>query len=303
MKIAVFSDCVLPTLPTGQHGLGRLAWDIANGFKQAGHTVTLYAGLDSIAPKGVALVEYMNETERAQHVELEHDAIIDLSHAHDLSRVHPDWPVINAVADLECRYEPPNTVAFTRYQRNNYARAELVPLGVDVDSIPFTAEPSTPRHVVFCAKIHHFKGFDLALQGAQAAGVPITFAGRNYAGATLPNHIGEIDDNLSLHKFLGDAIGLLAPSRQDAGGRVILEAAACGTPVITMDCTGTQYHVKDGVSGFIVSNPAEIPEAIHDLALLDRAAVRQWVKEHHSIRHMITALERLAERVSKGDRW
>lgn len=303
MNLAVFSDTIQPTRPTGEHGLGRLATDIADGLSRAGHTVTLYAGLDSEAPDGVYLVEYANETERAYHFENTHDVIIDLSHAHDLSRFHPEYPVINALADLECRYEPPNAVVFTEYQRRNLPNARRVPLGIDVDRIPFYETPDSPPHVVYCAKIHPFKGYDLALQAATLAGMPISFAGRNYANADLPNYIGEINDNAGLYNFLGGAYALLAPSRQDAGGRVILEAAACGTPTITLDCTGSQYHVKDGVSGFIVSDPKGISEAIADLPLLSRSKAREWVTEHHGLDVMTKALEGLAQAVFDGERW
>lgn len=312
MKITVISAIDQPTLPDGPNGLGRLAWTLATQLHKRGHEVALMAGPGSEFDDGLLNIT-TSETWRAENWETHgvyNEAIIDLSHLHDLSRLRPALPVINWVADLECPYTPPNCVVGNEFQARNYPKAEIVRPGVAVDEIPFyshnnlalTPTDQTP-YVAFCAKIHHFKGWDLALEAAERAGVEIRFAGFNYAGVELPNYVGEIHDNAKLYDFIGNAIALLAPSRRDSGGLIPLQAAATGTPTITTDATGTQYHVKHAVSGFVCRDVEEMAAAIRDVHLLDRAKVRAWVKDSHDMPVMIDAIEELCRRVAAGERW
>lgn len=317
MKITVISAIDQPTLANGPNGLGRHAWDIAANLHKRGHEVALMAGPGSEWDGGLLNIT-SSETWRAENWEAHRcdgDAYIDVSHLHELSRLRPEMPVINWVADQECKYEPPNCVVGNEFQARGYPKAKIVRAGIDVAAIPFYPHALTPDpspsgrgeekrpYVAFCAKIHHLKGWDLALDAARLAGVDIRFAGFNYAGVDLPGYVGEIHDNATLYDFIGNAIALLSPSRLDSGGRIPLEAAATGTPTITTDATGTQYHVKNAVSGFVCRDVEEMAEAIKDAPLLDRAKVRAWVKERHDMPVMIDALEDLCRRVAEGERW
>jgi glycosyltransferase involved in cell wall biosynthesis len=99
------------------------------------------------------------------------------------------------------------------------------------------------------------------------------------------------------------AKALLAPSRLDAGGRVLLEAAACGVPSLVFDNTGCEGHVAHGVSGYVFRDGMEMVEALGDAALVDRAGARAWVEREHSLEAMAATVAMYADAVVKGARW
>ena len=299
MKIGVLSDTRLPSVPYGPHGLGRSAVDICHALKALGHSVTLYGGKGS-AWDG-AVVEHTNETQRAHQLDNTQDAWIDISHYHDLSRVHPDWPVVNYVLDLECPYTPPNTCTNTAHAARQHKSARIVPLGIDVDAVPMGT--GKREYLTFCAKIHPHKGYDLALKVADAVDAPVYFVGENFSGSPVPNYRGILTSDGELHAWLGGAMGLLSPYRKDAGGRVNLEAAACGTPTLCLEGVATAEHVEHCVSGFVCADVDELIDAVADLPLLDAKQMRAWVAEYHSIQVMGMDLAKVCEVVVSGERW
>lgn len=300
MKIGVLSDTRVPTKRSGGHGLGRMAWDIADGLAKRGHNVTLYAGADSEPSRDFVTWLDQDETVRAKTLQKTCDAYIDVSHYHQLSRLHPDYPVVNWLVDLEFAYFPPRMVVGNEWQLRHAPGAKIVPLGIDTAAIPLGKGGGG---LLFAAKIHKAKGFDLALEVATKADKPVKFVGQNFANAALPNYCGEIHDNAKLFAMLGEADGLLATSRDDAGGRVVLEAAAAGTPALAFDWTGTQCHVRHCVSGYICADVNEMVEAVGDLASLSRTRVREWVCDTHDLRFMIDGVESLCKAAADGETW
>jgi glycosyltransferase involved in cell wall biosynthesis len=86
--------------------------------------------------------------------------------------------------------------------------------------------------------------------------------------------IGEIGDSEKTD-FLGRAAALLLPiCWPEPFGLVMIEAMACGTPVIAYPCGAVPEIVEHGVTGFIVNNAAQAAEAVHRAPLLDRARIR-----------------------------
>jgi glycosyltransferase involved in cell wall biosynthesis len=86
--------------------------------------------------------------------------------------------------------------------------------------------------------------------------------------------VGEVNDKQK-NDFLGNASALLFPINwPEPFGLVMIEAMACGTPVIAWKRGSVPEIVEDGVTGFIVDNEAEARSAIGKLATLDRARVR-----------------------------
>lgn len=305
-EIAVLSDCRMPTLPVGGHGLGRMAWDIADGLRRRGHEVTLWAGPGSKAPDGVEMNVHDTERERLGAIDALHpQIIIDLSHDHDLSQRWPDAPVLNWLVDLECEADLPNTVVGNTWQQKLRPKARIVPLGIDVDALP-ELTPGREKYLAYAAKIHPAKGFDLALRVHESQSIPVWFVGQRFVDAWLPRWQEQLVGE-GFHLFVGKAWGLLSPSRVDAGGRVNLEAAALGTPTLCLDLTGTACHVEHCVSGFVCQDVQEMIEAVGDLGALNtpeaRRKMREWVRETHDIGVMLDGLERLADAVADGETW
>jgi glycosyltransferase involved in cell wall biosynthesis len=100
--------------------------------------------------------------------------------------------------------------------------------------------------------------------------------------------IGEVDDRAK-QSFLGNATALLFPiDWPEPFGLVMIEAMACGTPVIAWRRGSVPEIVEDGVSGFIVESEAEAVEAIHRVRDLDRGAVRAVFDQRFTAGRMAT---------------
>ncbi|MDP2345165.1 MAG: glycosyltransferase family 4 protein [Deltaproteobacteria bacterium] len=143
--------------------------------------------------------------------------------------------------------------------------------------------------LVFLGRLARDKRPDRAIRIARAAGVGLQIAAkldvkdedyfRSEIAALLDGGdgvevLGEIDDSRK-QAVLGGALGLLFPiDWPEPFGLVMIEALACGTPVIAWRCGSVPSVVEDGVSGFIVDTEEEAVEAVRALPSLDRRRVR-----------------------------
>lgn len=99
-------------------------------------------------------------------------------------------------------------------------------------------------------------------------------------------HIGSVDDAAKQH-FLGDAAALVFPiDWPEPFGLVMIEAMACGTPVIAWRKGSTAEIVEHGVSGFLVDSMDEAEEAVRRISEIDRAEVRSRFEERFSSERM-----------------
>jgi glycosyltransferase involved in cell wall biosynthesis len=100
------------------------------------------------------------------------------------------------------------------------------------------------------------------------------------------HYVGEISDQ-EKSSFLGNAAGLLFPiDWPEPFGLSMIEAFACGTPVIAWDIASVPEIVDDGVTGFIVSNIADAVTAVHRLDGLDRRRVRRVFEQRFTADRM-----------------
>ena len=98
--------------------------------------------------------------------------------------------------------------------------------------------------------------------------------------------VGEINER-SKTEFLGRAAGLLFPiDWPEPFGLVMIEAMACGTPVLAFPCGSVPEIVEDRLTGRIVSSIEEAVQAVPELLALDRNAVRTRFEQRFSSRRM-----------------
>jgi glycosyltransferase involved in cell wall biosynthesis len=98
--------------------------------------------------------------------------------------------------------------------------------------------------------------------------------------------IGEVDDR-SKGAFLGNAAALLFPiDWPEPFGLVMIEAMACGTPVIAMRRGSVPEIIEDGVTGFVVESEEEALAAIGRLGSIDRRRVRAEFERRFTARRM-----------------
>jgi glycosyltransferase involved in cell wall biosynthesis len=293
-KIVVLSDCRMPTLPEGGHGLGRLAHSLATNLIVRGYEVELWAGVGSKFDG--TLVTHQDEKTRAETSVLDLKTVyIDCSHFHLLSKQNPDYRIIDWILDGECEWTPPRAFVTTPHDQKYYPSAEILPVGIDVEAIPYYGNQRDQGYLSFAAKIHPTKGFEDALYAHQRQAYPVRFVGERYTDVPLPDWQAELCGT-EFYDFVGKSVGLLCPVKNPkalGGGLIPLEASAMGVPSIVYDFASTSGHVEHCVSGFVVRDRDELVDAIGDLKYIEPLACRDWVKKYHGIDVMMDAVEEI----------
>jgi glycosyltransferase involved in cell wall biosynthesis len=156
-------------------------------------------------------------------------------------------------------------------------------------------------YLAFLGRISPEKGVDQAIEIARLVGMPLRIAAkvdaadRAYYEAEIEpllrdgprvEFIGEIGD-AAKDGFLGDAHALLFPiDWPEPFGLVMIEAMACGTPVIAYRSGSVPEVMEDGVTGFVVGGPAEAARAVRRVAGLSRAGCRRAFERRFTARRM-----------------
>jgi glycosyltransferase involved in cell wall biosynthesis len=165
--------------------------------------------------------------------------------------------------------------------------------------------------LAFLGRISPEKRPDRAIAIARQAGLPLKIAAKidkadesYFRDVIAPmlkgpgvEFIGEINENAK-SEFLGQAAGLLFPINwPEPFGLVMIEAMACGTPVLAFRCGSVPEIVDDGVTGRIVSDVEEAVRTIPGLLALDPKAIRSRFEERFSSVRMAADYERVYQRM------
>jgi glycosyltransferase involved in cell wall biosynthesis len=157
----------------------------------------------------------------------------------------------------------------------------------------------TGDYLLFFGRIHPEKGAAEAIEVAMRAGLPLTIAGivqdREYferyveprVDGTLVRYVGPVSRELR-SDLLGGARALLhLISFDEPFGFSVVEAMACGTPVITHWRGSMPEIVRQGENGFLVASLDEAVDAVRAAAGMDRLAVRASVEERFDANRMV----------------
>jgi glycosyltransferase involved in cell wall biosynthesis len=171
--------------------------------------------------------------------------------------------------------------------------------------------PRGGDHFVFLGRISREKRVDRAVEIARQVGVPLRVAAkidpadRHYYASEvkhLLNHplvdfVGEVTDEAK-QELLGGAKALLFPiDWPEPFGLVMIEAMACGTPVIAWNCGSVPEIVEDGLSGFIVGSMDEAIDAARCVDRIDRRSCRLAFERRYTARRMAEDHVRVYERL------
>ena len=170
-----------------------------------------------------------------------------------------------------------------------------------------TPKPARPDYLAVLGRIAPEKGVDRAIRIALRSGVPLKIAAKidradqEYydelirpliSASPLVEYIGEISDH-EKSDFLSRAMGLLVPNDwTEPFGLVMIEAMACGTPVVAFNRGSVTEIVDDGLTGFIVEDEISALGVVDGLSRLNRETIRRQFEARFTARRM--ALDYLA---------
>ena len=212
----------------------------------------------------------------------------------DLPQLQPfynrfaNFPLVSISADQRQPMPPVNWVGTVHH-------------GLPSELLRFNASPQG-EYLAFLGRISPEKRPDRAVQIAIRAGLPLRIAAkidaadrgyyeeriRSLLNHPLVEYVGEITE-AQKSEFLGNARALLFPvDWPEPFGLVMIEAMACGTPVIAFRRGAVPEIVEDGRTGFIVEDLDQATRAVERVVKLDRRMIRKRFEERFSVERMAT---------------
>jgi glycosyltransferase involved in cell wall biosynthesis len=221
----------------------------------------------------------------------------------DLPEVYRRWPRYPLVSISDSQRRP---LPFANW-------IGTVQHGVPIDQYTFSAVQD--GYVAFVGRISPEKRPDRAIEIARRAGVPLRIAAKVDAAdaayfkavveplITGPGveFIGEIPDGPK-NELLGRAAALLFPiDWPEPFGLVMIEAMACGTPVVATPYGAVPEVVTDGLTGFIATSVEDMVEAVGKIESISPEVCRAVVEQRFSPAVMTDGYERVYRRVARVD--
>ena len=339
MRVAMLAPIAWRTPPRQYGPWEQVVATLTDGLVQLGIDVTLYATGDSgTRAKLRSVVERGYEEDASYNVkvfEALHIArVFEEADKFDLIHNHFDFlplmwsrlvatPMVATVhgfsnADILPAYraydDRVHYVAISEADRHpDLTYAATIHHGIDLDAFAYRPDPDPDGHVLFFGRIHPDKGTADAIDIARAAERPIVLAGivqdqeyfesevrpRLGADATYVGPVGGSDRAL----LLGSAAALLHPiAFEEPFGLSVIEAMACGTPVIAYRRGSMPELIHNGVNGFLVDGLDEAVAALGKLDELERKACRADAEDRFSSTRMVAAYATVYDHILRGVR-
>jgi glycosyltransferase involved in cell wall biosynthesis len=338
MRIGIVASPFIAVPPARYGGTELFVAHLARGLHSRGHDVTVYANGDSCVgcrlkwryrhaewpPADAAAAQLKNADHTAWAI---HDAAesIDVLHLNDITGVpltrfvgaptvltlhHPHE---TALSGLYARYPEIDYVAISEYQAHveRMPKVHVVHHGIPLEQYPFRQQKGD--YVLFLGRMAPCKGVHLAIDAAVRAGIPLKLAGeiqpvfQNYwddqvkprIDGECVEYVGEADHPLKC-ELLGRARALLFPIQwNEPFGLVMIEAMACGTPVLAFSGGAVEEVVADGTSGWICADAVDMAARIVAPGIA-AASCRQWATERFSAGRMVDDYIDIYESVVSG---
>lgn len=335
MRIALIAPPWTPVPPALYGGIELVVDRLARGFAASGHDVVLFTTGDSTCPVPRKWVLAQAEGERIgmsvpeiRHVMAAYDEVAGADIVHDhtvLGPVYaerfPGLPVVTTVhgplneelADIYGRLASRVPVVAVSHAQcrpvPHIPIARVIHHGIDADDFPFG--DGDGGYALFLGRLSPDKGAHRAIEVARKAEVPLLIAGkmrevweREYFATMVEPHLGagveylgEVPHEEKL-QLLARARALLFPIRwNEPFGLVMLEAMACGTPVLAFPEGAAPEVVDDGRTGFLCEDEAAMAEALSRVGQIDRRACRAAVEGYFSTERMVREHLELYEQI------
>lgn len=270
------------------------AAEMAEGFDiihtHIGHTVCYFANLI-----------------KTPIIETVHNPLYKFSRRHKFKKTAPNY----YFKDSKRRYNKMHHVYVSHVQRKNISNkknSSVIHNGISLKDFSFKRNPKD--YFVYLGYISADKGAHIAVRAAKKAGVKLKLAGsykgceeyfrkkiKPYLRKDQIEYVG-IANPAARNKLLGGAKGILFPIQwEEPFGLAIIEAMACGTPVIGFNRAAVPEIVKDGKTGFVVKDEKEMIKAIKRIGEIERKDCRRHVEKYFTVERMADEYERIYEKV------
>jgi glycosyltransferase involved in cell wall biosynthesis len=325
-RLALLAPISWPVPPAGYGPWEQIAYDVAEGMRARGLDVTLFASgnsqtscaLDSVVPVGINEDPALDgDVYGALHIAKLFKRAPDF----DLIHNNFDWkPLTYALATTAPPmlttihgFSSPQILAayYAGAERSFYCSISDSDRDPGLDYLATTYNGIDPKlftfverpgdYLVFLGRFHPEKGAHHAIEIAKRAGVRLKMAAipqdREYFEREIAPHIdgdrvqflGAVE-RVARNELLGDALALVhMTTRPERFGLTMIEAMACGTPVLGARMGSIPEIVVDGETGFLCDSVAEAVARVPELATLERRACRKRVESTFSVERMIDA--------------
>lgn len=194
------------------------------------------------------------------------------------------------------------------YPVPNINHAATVLNGLDMENYPFGEHPG--EYLLFVGRISMEKGVHFAISVAQQLDLPLVIAAKlektdrpyfyEYVEPRLSNRIRWIDevDEEERNKLMSEALCFLHPvTWREPFGLAMIEAMACGCPVVGFNRGAVPEIVRTGETGYVVEDIEGMVEAVANIATIDRGRCRQYARENFSAARMTDGYEAVYEKI------
>lgn len=334
MRIALVAPPWLPVPPRAYGGTEAVIDRLATGFVESGHEVLLFTTGDSTCPvprawvRATSCMDLLGQTViELHHLVHAYERVADFDIIHDHTTLGPVY------AHGRCRGRVVTTnhglfttevndicaqvvqdvalVAISHDQASHCAVpvSAVIHHGVRPDDFP--VGDGDGDHLLFLGRFSPDKGAREAALAAHEAGVSLVMAAKMREPGEIQyfheqveplldatvQYVGEVGAQRKL-ELLGSARALVNPIRwPEPFGLVMIEALACGTPVLTLRWGAAPEIVDDGTTGFVCESDSDLVAAIGRVGELDRAACRRAIETRFSADRMVREHLDLYERL------
>jgi glycosyltransferase involved in cell wall biosynthesis len=325
MRIGLIAPPWIPVPPPSYGGTEGVVDTLARGLRQAGQDPVVFTTGDASCAQSRLWVYDRPATPigltvpEMRHVQAAYDALGDCDVIHDHTILGPVWagacgvriPVVTTCHGPFTPQVRPLYADIARWatvtaiSQNQRDSAPEIPVTTVIhhglDPSAFAVGPGDGGYLLFLGRLAPEKGAHAAIEIARAAGVPLRIAAkmrepeerayfqRWVEPALGPDveYLGEIGPEQRCAE-IGGAMALLNPiAWPEPFGLVMIEALACGTPVIACASGAAPEIVEHGVTGYVCEGIEDAVRAVHLVPEIDRQACRRAVETRFSAQRMV----------------
>ena len=339
MRVALVAPPFIPVPPRKYGGTELFVAQLAEGLQKQGIDVVVYANGESTVATEVrwlyekskwpiegevfANLVDMNHSAWSVQDAVKHCDVIHVNNVpalalsrlarvpfvYTIHHVHDD-----KLSDFYSYHPEVEYVTISDFQRDRERMPKMRTIHHGLDTNLYTWRDGKRDYLSFLGRIAPMKGTHLAIQVAKKAGIPLKIAGevqpcfKNYWEAEVKPHvdgkfieyIGEADLPTK-NELLKNSVAMLFPIQwNEPFGLVMIEAMACGAPVLAFSGGAVEEVVPEGIAGHICKDVEDMAAKARGAASFDNAAVRKYVEQEFSIEKMVSSYAQLFHEVAAG---